>query len=329
MIAIVTVVSLTGCEEKSKPDVAAETLVDTVTRGPLSLTTTITPISPIVGDDMRVEMRFSAPPEYRAAFPTADAFQPLDTEMEPEKPPVLREDGTRESVAVYRIPVFSAGTLEIPALVVQYGKSVAGEDDAPLESEIASNPQKVEVAGVLTSQDSAAEPRDISAILSPPPEPLAPTTIAMYVGIALLVLAVLAGLILWLRRTLLRPAPPIPPHEWALRELSALQVEEAAGLEKIKLLYYRMSEIVREYIERQFSIAAPDMTTEEFLRTTAARRSGALPFDPQALAPFMEQCDIVKYAAYEAMPDDARAALATARSFVQATAQRAPVEGTV
>jgi hypothetical protein len=83
--------------------------------------------------------------------------------------------------------------------------------------------------------------------------------------------------------------------------------------------YYRLTEIVRQYIERKFGIAAPEMTTEEFLNMLA-RDHGALPCQPDPLRYFLEACDYVKYAALQPRRDDAEGALATARSFVHATA---------
>ncbi|MBN2446132.1 MAG: hypothetical protein JXO22_05380, partial [Phycisphaerae bacterium] len=88
--------------------------------------------------------------------------------------------------------------------------------------------------------------------------------------------------------------------------------------------YFRLSEIVRAYIEARFLIAAPDMTTEEFL-STLARGDAILPGEHVGrLRPFMEACDYVKYAALTPDVDAAVQALGTARNFVQTTAGAIP-----
>ena len=76
---------------------------------------------------------------------------------------------------------------------------------------------------------------------------------------------------------------------------------------------------MRGYIERKFALAAPEMTTEEFL-LTLARDRGALPYDSGRLRDFLEVCDLVKYAAVRPARDDAEQVLGTARAFVHATA---------
>ena len=120
----------------------------------------------------------------------------------------------------------------------------------------------------------------------------------------------------------MRPAPPVPADVWALRALSALA--DAGWLERYgyKEYYYRLTEIVRAYVERQFGLAAPEMTTEEFLNELSRAR-GSVPYDASKLRGFLEACDIVKYAAFAPTSEDADGALATARSFVRSTAAAA------
>jgi hypothetical protein len=120
----------------------------------------------------------------------------------------------------------------------------------------------------------------------------------------------------------MRPPPPILPEVWALRALAELASYDWVEYARVREYYYRLTEIVRSYVERKFGLAAPDRTTEEFLGMLARRRS-ALPYDAQRLRDFLEACDVVKYAALEPRREDADGALATARAFVHATAAAA------
>ncbi len=64
---------------------------------------------------------------------------------------------------------------------------------------------------------------------------------------------------------------------------------------------------------------APERTTEEFLRET--RRSNALSEGHKLLlAEFLRSADMVKFARHVPGPDDAGAALQSARGFVEDTA---------
>jgi len=123
------------------------------------------------------------------------------------------------------------------------------------------------------------------------------------------------GIIRWRSR----PPPPIAPEIWALQALDALGTEDWFVRGEQREFYYRLNEIVRRYIELKFSLAAPDMTTQEFL-AMLSRRERALPYDADRLRTFLEACDYVKYAAAEPGPDEAASVMATARAFIHATA---------
>ncbi len=66
---------------------------------------------------------------------------------------------------------------------------------------------------------------------------------------------------------------------------------------RIKEYYYRLSNIVRHYIENRFNLMAPERTTEEFLAEMMV--TGKLTEDHKELVGnFLEHCDMVKFAAY-------------------------------
>jgi hypothetical protein len=109
--------------------------------------------------------------------------------------------------------------------------------------------------------------------------------------IALLVVALLAYAF-WPNRR--KPVqPPFLPKEWAHAELTRLDTEittldphEAA---------FRISRILRGFLERQYGLRACRQSTEEFLVSTAQQRL----FDPrqkERLQEFLESCDQLKFA---------------------------------
>jgi hypothetical protein len=232
----------------------------------------------------------------------------------------------------FTVESFTSGTLEIPALVAKYArKAEAAEEEPAFENELVTGTLEVEVQSALTTQDSPTQPRDITGTLLP--ERTAWETARGWViaGAVVIVTAVAAVAIwlLWRRRR--REAPPVAAEIWALQMLGRLRVEEV-GAGRAREFYYELSEIVRAYIEKKFALAAPEMTTEEFL-TALARDRAALPYDAERLRVFLEACDIVKYAAFKPRREDAEQALGTARAFVSQTAaagdQRLEVAATV
>jgi len=130
-----------------------------------------------------------------------------------------------------------------------------------------------------------------------------------------------AAYVAWRRLSRPAPAPPVPPDLWAQQALDALRCDDWSDPDAVRTYYYRVSRIVREYVERQFGVSAPEMTTEEFL---AALRNDPqrLGFDVQRLGEFLDACDRVKYAALHPSEADGLAVLAAARAFIRQTAER-------
>ncbi len=150
---------------------------------------------------------------------------------------------------------------------------------------------------------------------------------AEYVVLPAAVLA-LAGLALYAARRRsrageARPAPlparkPLPPEVVALRALDALEEMGLVDRGRVPEHFYRLSGIVRRYIEARFAIAAPEMTSEEFLDATA--RSDALPGGHrETLREFMRVSDLAKYARFVPGRDEVAETLAVARRFVRET----------
>ncbi len=316
VLAATAILSLIGCRPQPS---APEEVATALERGPLKLTVAASPKSPVVGDVITVRVTFSAPAEYVAALPSAEDFGDLGARLLESPDPSPGPQDVRWQRTFALEPLVS-GPLEIPPLVVRYGRKTAPTDTQPaLDSELASNTLKIEVRSALTDQDQPAQPRDITGTVLPPKPPwpwwlkltVAAGTLAAIGGVYLLYRA-------W-RRWKARPPPPILPEVWALRELSQLEHWDWLDAASIRVYYYRLTETVRRYIELKFGLAAPEMTTEEFL-ATLARDGQTLPYDTARLRAFLEACDYVKYAALQPAREDGEHVLHTARAFVQATA---------
>ncbi len=311
---------LAGCDRQSPAPPPA--LTDTVERGPIRMTVEATPKEAWVGDPIRVTVSVVAPQEYAVELPTAEAFAGLGAvAAEPVDPRPAAEAGRRWRQD-YTINTRLSGVVEIPPLAVKYVRRpdpAATQPAGPsYPAELVSNTIEVPVRSALTTQDSIANPRDITGTLAP--ERRTPTWVWL-AGVGGAIATLLAAYLIYraIRRRRERAAPPVPPVVWALRELAALDRPEWLESPQLQPFYYRLSEVVRLYIEKQFGLAAPEMTTEEFL-VMLARDRARLPYDQQRLREFMEACDVVKYAAFQPQREDARHALGAARSFVDATA---------
>ena len=114
-----------------------------------------------------------------------------------------------------------------------------------------------------------------------------------------------------------KPAPPLPPHEIALRDLKKLHSERLWQEDKHKLYYSGLTDILRAYIAGQFGVGALEMTSDEIIE---AMRGVEIPQKQKRdLTELLRDADLVKFA--KAMPEAEanEAAYTMALNFVEQT----------
>lgn len=151
--------------------------------------------------------------------------------------------------------------------------------------------------------------------------------ISGYLTWSLVALVVLVLLYIVLRRILahygksfsdiFHPAPPLPPHEIALRDLRQLHSERLWQEGKHKLYYSTLTDILRAYIAGQWGVGALEMTSDEIIE---AMRGVDIPQKQSMdLSDILRSADLVKFA--KAMPEaeENEAAYSAAWEFVNQT----------
>ena len=133
--------------------------------------------------------------------------------------------------------------------------------------------------------------------------------------VASLIVLTIIGLAIWYGRKFFRKQQLIPsPRERALTALSRIESE----VEKIAPYQFsiRVSDILRRYVMEQFDLPMTRQTSVEFLNAiaSAANFSDA---EKTLLADFLNRCDLIKFARYEATTADSRLLLDEARQFVK------------
>ncbi len=131
---------------------------------------------------------------------------------------------------------------------------------------------------------------------------------------ALLALA-LAGVIGWLIMQRRKPPATVQtPRERALQMLARI------GAEIDKLDPYRfsirVSDILRRYVTEQYQLPLTRQTSVEFL-AALAKSSAFSEEDKSLLDDFLNRCDLIKFARYEATTKDSRLLLDEATRFVE------------
>src|ERR1700675_680264 len=108
----------------------------------------------------------------------------------------------------------------------------------------------------------------------------------------------LLGLVVWLFAKRRKPLlPPKLPREIALEELERIGCE----IERMSPYQFsiRVSDILRKYVTQQYALPATRQTPKEFLTETAKAPSFSAD-DKSLLEDFLNRCDLIKFAKYEA-----------------------------
>ena len=140
---------------------------------------------------------------------------------------------------------------------------------------------------------------------------LKPWMVFCAVAGTLLLVGLTTWLIKWWRR---RPAKILTPRERAIEQLARMENE----IETLPPYQFsiRVSDILRRYVTEQYQLPVTRQTSVEFLNALAA----ASPFsaDEQTLLEdFLNRCDLIKFARYDATIADSRLLLEEANRFVK------------
>ena len=148
-----------------------------------------------------------------------------------------------------------------------------------------------------------------------------------YLGIALIVLLVLAGIIYLLVRhlhkrgkrisDLFKPAPPVPAHIVAIEALEKLHNEKLWQNNKHKLYYSTLSDILRTYLAGRFEVGAMEMTTDEI--ADALRNMDIEQKQKMDLLAVLRDADLVKFAKATPEAEDNELAYDKSYHFVEET----------
>jgi Domain of unknown function (DUF4381) len=132
--------------------------------------------------------------------------------------------------------------------------------------------------------------------------------------IAFVVLSLLGSVVWWAVRRRKPEPPPKLPREIALGELEHIRNE----IERMNPYQFsiRVSDILRRYVTQQYGLPATRQTSIEFL-TAAAKAPSFSADDKSLLEDFLNRCDLIKFARYEATTSDSELLLEEAIRFVE------------
>lgn len=141
---------------------------------------------------------------------------------------------------------------------------------------------------------------------------------ALLAGLVLLgVLVLLIRRILKSRKNTPKPKVIVPPYEEAMTALGQLSSKQLWQKGENEQYFIELTDILRRYLSRRFGIAAPEMTTTQFLE--AVSDNAKLVKYKGELRRLLELADFIKFAKGASMPGENEEAFSIVREFVQNT----------
>lgn len=204
------------------------------------------------------------------------------------------KEGDRIVERRYILRSYKTGLQIIPPIKIKYHAEGYGE------GEVATNELEINIKGMIKEGEEITDIRDIA-----PPLGVDTNYVRLlqwiFAGVAAIALFMLAYRILKKqkggKRVQTRVAAKKLPHETAYELLEILLKEDLVGKGLVKEYYYRITNILRHYIEDRFGLSAPERTTEEFL-VEMAYTNKLNTAHKKYIQEFLEKCDCVKYAKY-------------------------------
>ena len=111
--------------------------------------------------------------------------------------------------------------------------------------------------------------------------------------------------------------PLIPPHIIALEKLEKLREDKLWQDGKVKLFHSEISEIIREYLEKRYSVNALENTTDEIMQSL--RFMSIDPTQLSKLNQLLVLSDLVKFAKEQPLANENDMSLLNAIDFINAT----------
>lgn len=283
------------------------TIAEAAQKDEVMIRTSLDENSIFIGDRIKYTIELTSKEELDVQFPSFPGNKISDFEIKDSGRKAKRPFfGKRTFSNSHWISIYSTGEYKIPALEIRYRRKDTKEWTVKKTGEL-----NVTVKSVLPKGEKVGDIKDIKGPVS-----FYEINWILVSGLIALFALFVLTVIIYRRR---RKAPLRLPYAIALEELEAIR-SLLSRTGNVKEYYIRISDCVRHYIERLFTLKAPEMTTEEFLgslKDSTALTDG----EKGLLKEFLVSCDLVKFAKYTPSKAEIESVLTTAKNFIEETKQ--------
>ena len=245
---------------------------------------------------------------------------------------VVPRDTLMNGVEVLHIPKADSTLIENDRLVIKQDLLVTSFDSAlyllpPFMAidgvdTVYSNQVALKVSTIPVNTDKPEEFYDIKNVWKPP------FVLADYYAwifgilIALFLICVIGYVVQRIRNKkpimpFAKPAPKLPPHEQAVKELDEIKQQKLWQQGRGKEYYTQITETLRRYLVDRFDIQAMEMTSGEIL--DAIRKHEDAESVRNSLQQILQLSDFVKFAKMNPLPSENELSLMNAYLFINQT----------
>lgn len=210
----------------------------------------------------------------------------------------------------YVLSRFDSAQVTIPPIKIEYRTKSDSTLKFALSNSVTFNVHRMNVA-------MEEEIKDIK-----PPIRLFNYLFIIYILIALIALVI--GYFIYIKYFKNKPQPEIKPtaekiplHQLTLRKLDQLEKEELWQKGFVKDYHSKITDIIREYFEKQFKLPALERTTTDSLKLLSKHPQGIKVID--ITSQFLSNADLVKFAKFTPLENVNREMMTQAKEIVNKT----------
>jgi hypothetical protein len=276
---VATITTVSGTLQASQQESATAT-------GIVAIDVEIDKSEVLVAERFQMEITATAPQGVTVKFPELEnqlgEFEVLNVKDTPDIP----NGSNRKWIRRVGLESLAAGELEIPAIEISF---VDRRGSTPITGLQTSPSQNVTVRSSLEGTEDPTRFRDIKSVVFLPESQQRESHWLVWAA------AGLAGFLAVTAIAMVRRKKFLSPKQRAIKSLQDLKNSLACENQDVEQIYVRLVSLLRTFVQEQFAISAPRLTTLEFLE--------AMQGDPRLsdefrgeLSELLNLADMVKFA---------------------------------
>jgi hypothetical protein len=295
-------------------------LVNITLAGEISVRTSIEPSEILIGEQASLKIELTQDKDEKVSWPQfSDTIATNVSIIEKLATDTISLPDNRISItSEYLVSSYDSGFYYIPEFVFE-----------TTSQKVTSNPVGLTVNTVQVNEQTD----DIHAEKDIMSAPFSWIELAQWSGIGLAIILIIAIIVLLLMRFVFKkkvtiiPEEPeviLPAHVVALEKLEQIKTEKIWQQGQIKQFYTQLTDVIREYLSRAYSINAMEMTTDEIV--ALVKKNKDLDEIRIVLKEMLELSDLVKFAKFIPLENENEKAVLDAFMIVEKTTKEPEVE---